>query len=168
MKKLFSFLLVTLLSLGLSAQTSNFNNNTAKLDASGNYTVTGTLAGTNLPAIPSATFLPTPVHITNVSASTARPLLYTRIGNMVIFPGRIDVDITTTLLATEVQLNLPIASDFTDAGDAAGTGSGGRSIQDGDFAIYADATTNRLLLYWTGQVSTANQFYWFTGMYQIK
>lgn len=70
-------------------------------------------------AAPSGTYTPTLTGITNVAASTAYAARWIRIGNIVFVTGALDIDPTATGLV-EIELTLPVASNFGTTVDLAG------------------------------------------------
>lgn len=71
----------------------------------------------------SGTYTPTLTNTTNVAASTAHTMFYTRVGDVVHVAGEVDVDPTTAGLLTTVEISLPIASALTHADQLGGTGA---------------------------------------------
>jgi hypothetical protein len=69
----------------------------------------------------TGTYTPTLTNTTNVAGSTSGVFQYMRLGNIVAGSGSIAVDPTTTGLATEIGISLPVASNFASAADLAGT-----------------------------------------------
>jgi hypothetical protein len=64
--------------------------------------------------IASGTYTPTLTNTTNVSASTANTLFYTRVGSVVTISGSVSVTpAAASDTSTVLRMNLPIASDFT-------------------------------------------------------
>ena len=116
---------------------------------------------------PSGTYTPTLTNVANVGASTAYSCQYHRVGDIVHVSGKVDVDPTTTLVLTQLGISLPIASNFANANECAGTAvapaiSGGT----GCAAILGDATNNRAELQMT-PVDVANQSFYFTFTYRV-
>ena len=116
---------------------------------------------------PSGTYTPTLTNVANVGASTAYSCQYHRVGDIVHVSGKVDVDPTTTLVLTQLGISLPIASNFANANECAGTAvapaiSGGT----GCAAILGEATNNRAELQMT-PVDVANQSFYFTFTYRV-
>ena len=88
-----------------------------------------------------------------------------RVGNVVTVSGQIDIDLTTTLLASEVGMSLPIASALTTAYQLCGTANA--VAFQANWGIQADATNDRAQLKSTGIVDTGNDTYTFTFTYEV-
>ena len=132
--------------------------------AGGNITATGNFTAGN---VTSGTYTPTLTNVTNVAASTPVQLQYSRVGNYVQISGRVSIDLTTTLLASQMDMSLPIASDFTTGLEAGGVATG-FADQTSNWQISCDVTNNRLVFYSTGVANTANSVYHFTCGYYIQ
>lgn len=131
-------------------------------DGSGNVTAT-TLTG----GLASGTYTPTLTNTTNVAASTAYVTGYSRVGNTVTVYGKIDIDATLAASsATELGVELPIASNFTGEEDCGGTGASD-AIASLVVRIKADATNDRASFVMKS-LSLSNDSYNFTFSYQIK
>lgn len=117
-------------------------------------------------ATTSGTYTPTLSNTTNVTSSTAVISQYSRVGNIVTFTG--SLQITTTLaVATEIDISLPIASNFAAATDANGIGQATSAIATNAY-IDADATNDRLRLKFIGlSVGGAGTIY-FSGSYVVN
>jgi len=125
----------------------------------------GAVTGTTTQYIASGTYTPTLTNVTNVAASTARLCTWTRVGNSVEVRGQIDIDLTTTLLASEIGVSLPIASAFTTAYQCGG--SAAAVAFQANWAIQADATNDRAKFSATGISSVTNDTYTFNFGYEI-
>lgn len=66
-------------------------------------------------------YTPTLTNATNVTATRAHECQYTRVGDVVIVSGRVDVQATTAGAQTHVGISLPIPSAFTAAAQCGGT-----------------------------------------------
>jgi hypothetical protein len=136
----------------------------------GSITVTngsGTIDISTTKTITDGTYTPTPVNTTNVSASTAYVTGYYRVGNMVTVFGKIDIDATLAAsTATELQIDLPVASNMTGEQDLAGN-----AISDAVASLTArvkgDATTDRASFVFKA-LSLNNDSYSFEFSYQVK
>jgi len=92
----------------------------------------------------SGTYTPTLTGVNNVSSSTARLATYMRVGNTVTVAGQIDVTPTANNAQTTIGISLPIASAFTTAYQAGGSGHTVANTTAGHVAsIQADATNDR-------------------------
>ncbi len=93
------------------------------------------------------TYTPTLTGVTNVASSTARQATYMRVGNTVTVAGQIDVNPTSNNAQTTIGISLPVASNFTTAYQAGGTGHTIANTTAGHGAsIQADATNDRVEL----------------------
>lgn len=103
---------------------------------------------TDIPTATSSTYTATLTGVTNVTTSTPHIAQYTRVGDIVTVFGSLDVT-TTLAVATEVDISLPIASNFAAATDANGTGTASSAIATNAY-IDADATNDRVRLKFIG------------------
>lgn len=126
----------------------------------------GAVTGTTNQYVASGTYTATLTNTTNVAASTAYLAQWMRVGNVVTVSGKVDIDITTTLLASDMGMSLPIASAFTNERDCGGTAISD-SEQTANIRIKADATNDRAQFVWTGQVGTGNLSYSFHFTYLV-
>jgi hypothetical protein len=113
----------------------------------GNHTWSGTQTFSANPAgkILSGTYTPTLSNSSNVSASTARSCHYTRVGDVVMVTGA--VDITPTVASntqTDLYISLPIFSQLTDSYQLGGAGaeSSFTRTNNSAMAIIGDAGPN--------------------------
>lgn len=126
------------------------------------------VTGTTNQYIASGTYTPTITNTTNVAASTPRQCQYMRVGNVVTVSGVIDVDITTTLLESEVQLTLPIASDITLLQNIGGSGSIDDATRSVSVRLLGDTTTDRVRFSWSNQASIGSELCAFSFTYLIQ
>lgn len=125
------------------------------------------VTGTTNQYIASGTYTPTLTNVTNVAASTASLCQWIRVGNVVTVSGEVQIDITTTLLASELGMSLPIASALTATTQMGGQANAFDIEQSAGIKIRADATNDRAQFVWINQVTAANQTYSFTFTYLI-
>ena len=113
------------------------------------------------------TYTPTLTGVTNVSSSTPRLATYMRVGNTVTVAGQIDVTPTANNTQTTIGISLPIASAFTTAYQAGGSGHTIANTAAGHGAsIQADATNDRVEMdYYETHGATDTISYTFT--YQV-
>lgn len=121
-------------------------------------------SGTPTGVIASETITPTLTNGTNVAASTAGPMYYQRIGNIVTGSGTVQIDPTAATTNTELGISLPIASDFAAISDACGT-AGSAGVTFG--VVLADVTNNRLILNFSTTADVANRVWYYTFSYKI-
>ena len=110
----------------------------------------------------SGTYTPTLFNTTNIAASTASILQYSRVGNYVQIAGRVTID-PTAIGAIVLGMSIPVASALTSVTQAGGTFSG---VTTEVGYITADATNDRLTFNYTATSITNNTFY-FTAGYQV-
>jgi len=125
----------------------------------------GAVTGTTNQYIASGSYTPTLTNVTNVAASTARLCTWSRLGNSVTVSGQLNIDLTTTLLASEVGMSLPIPSALTTAFQLGGTANSTSSQS--IWAIQADATNDRAQFKATGIVPVTNDTYTFIFKYEV-
>jgi len=133
----------------------------AKSKFPGGIEVSEATAGDVLPI----SYTPTLTAVTNVAASTPFTCQGFRVGNVVNFSGRVDID-PTAAGAVELGMSLPIASDFTVTFQAAGTFSGNSITQQDHGVILADAINNRLSFRFIA-TNVGNIGYYFNVTYRI-
>lgn len=114
--------------------------------------------------IDSGTYTPSLTNGTNVAASTAYPCQWMRVGNTVTVSGKVAID-ATAAAAMELGISLPIASNFGNDYECAGTGV---AVVAGEDAAYikADAANNRASLNQT-KADTSNHDHYFTFTYSV-
>lgn len=113
-----------------------------------------------------STYTPTLTNTTNVSASVASVCSYTRDGNVIHVAGMVQIDATLAATVTELELSLPVASNFTDefqlAGTTVATYNGGNEAGN----VRGHITNDRALLRFYS-TSTDNQAWYFTFTYRV-
>lgn len=113
---------------------------------------------------------PTATAVTNVAAITSFSSHYSRVGNIVNFGGRVNIDPTATGFC-EARLSLPVASNLTSLTDAVGAlnmiGVTGTTSTVDTGGIEGDTTNDELLLKWIC-TDTANRSFYFAGSYEVK
>ena len=109
---------------------------------------------------------PTLTNGTNVAASTPHAnSFFIRVGNIIHVGLSVEIDCTAAG-AFDLQISLPVASDFAATDDASGVAHsvvGGGSV---DAVVYADTTNNTLILSGV-TVSTTNNLWMIEADYQI-
>ena len=115
----------------------------------------------------SGTYTPTLTNVTNINASTAYPVQWMRVGNVVNLSGKARFN-ATAAGAAELGISLPPAatSNFANNYEAAGTASSD-NVLDGPMWIEADVTNDRLSLKST-QNGTTNHDHFFHATYQVN
>lgn len=119
----------------------------------------------NLNTIDSGTYTPTLTNTTNIASSTAAACQYTQIYGTVTVSGTVTV--TPTIVgACNLKMTMPVASNFTFSGQAAGVMAGTTPGQNRTGAILADVTGQQFEFIFT-PVSATSTTYAFTVTYQI-
>lgn len=133
---------------------------------SGNPTVDlGSVAAADLADVAGGTYTPTLFNVANLDASTAYSCQYMRVGIVVTVSGRVDIDPTLAATSTQLGISLPIASNFANANECAGTAFASGIAGQGA-AILADTANDRAQLrYVSGDVT--NQAMYFQFSYRI-
>lgn len=112
-------------------------------------------------------YTPTLTNTTNVAASTAYVTNYIRVGSYCHVEFTVDIDPTLAApTSTEIQMSLPIASDFTLSTDASGT-FGFAAVAGQGGAVNADVTTNKIRLIYIAS-NAANATAGGSFMYRIR
>jgi hypothetical protein len=115
----------------------------------------------------ASTYSPTLTNGANVAASTTNTWFYSRIGDIVSATGRISVDPTAAAgTSTNVDISIPVASNFTVTTDLAGT-CGSEAVTDESSIIYSDSTSDRAELIFSAQ-DTANHILMCSFKYIVK
>ena len=119
----------------------------------------------NLNTIDSGTYTPTLTNTTNIASSTAAVCQYTQIYSTVTVSGQVTITATATG-ACVLKMTMPVASNFTSVGQAAGvlatTTSGGTA----QGAILADIANDQFEFRFNA-TNTTSTVYSFTVTYQI-
>jgi hypothetical protein len=118
----------------------------------------------DLPTLASGTYTPTPTNATNISASTAHSAQYLRVGSVVTVSGKVDIDATAAGSAV-LRLSLPIASNFANTNECAGTASA-NGVAGQCAGIIANPTTDEAQLQFIAVDLASNSMY-YTYTYRI-
>jgi hypothetical protein len=126
----------------------------------------GTLVGITSPV--GSTYTPTLTAVTNVDATTAYVCQYMRVGTTVTVSGHLSADPTTNGSGAQVGISLPIASNFAEIYQCAGSAHGFDGSDTGrSGGITADITNNRAQLDWIEVNGGFNNLWTFTFTYTI-
>lgn len=116
--------------------------------------------------IDSDVYTPTLTNGVNVAASTAYQAQWMRIGNVVTVSGKVSIDPTAAAAtATELGMSLPVASNFANEYECAGTAAS-EVTATVPVRILADTVNNRASFQFASG-TTANDSYSFTFTYTI-
>jgi len=111
----------------------------------------------------SGTYTPTLTNTTNITASTAYQCQFMRVGNIVTVSGK--ADITATLgLATQLDISLPIPSNFGAQEDCAGTASA--SAVNEQASMRGSVANDRAEVNYIA-ISLVSQPWYFTFTYEV-
>jgi hypothetical protein len=125
------------------------------------------VTGTTTQYICSGTYTPAITKITNIAGTPGVYVCqYMRVGNVVTVSGGCDIQLTTTLLASQFLMTLPIASNFTTIKQGNGFCIGG-TAQTQVWSGSSDIANDQISFISTGVVGTANNFYSFHFTYLI-
>jgi hypothetical protein len=114
----------------------------------------------------SGTYTPTLTNTLNLDASTPQVCQYIRTDNTVTVSGGASIDPTAAgPTAILLGISLPFASNFASSIQAGGTGTS-TATENETFAIYADATNDRVVLDGSAR-SAANHTVWFLFTYTV-
>src|SRR5437870_907163 len=116
------------------------------------------------PTVLSGTYTPTLTMTANLAATTAYACQYMRVGSVVTVTGRVTLDPTNNGQMTNVEISLPITSNFTLSEQCAGTSGCPDVAQNG--AILGDTTNHRASMQYIAGTSAVKDHY-FTFSYQI-
>lgn len=115
--------------------------------------------------IASGTYTPTLTAVANVSAETAYPAQWLRVGTTVTVSGKCDVTATAgASTQTQLGISLPVSSVFASNGECGGSASAADIVLEGP--IYADST-----YYWAQleflAVDTSSHTMWYQFTYKV-
>jgi hypothetical protein len=112
----------------------------------------------------NGTYTPTLFNTSNLDGSSASICSFIRVGGVVYVAGRADIDPTSIGSSTQLGIELPIASNFSDNTQCAGAGAS-PSIAE-SVAIIGDQTNNRALMQFIAQYDNFHSIY-FSFAYQV-
>lgn len=110
-------------------------------------------------------YTPTLTNVTNINSSTAYACQYMVVGNVCTVSGKVRFNCTSAA-AAQIDLSLPIASNFAAEEELAGVASS-EDVADGPMYIKADTTNDRAAMYSTTDGTSAHNHF-FTFTYLIK
>lgn len=119
----------------------------------------------DVPVNASGVFPLVPVIVSNLDTVTGFQCQYLRLGNTITVSGKIEVNPTLTATVTQVDLNLPVASNFGAEEDCGGVAFA-RSVAGQGAEIYAEITGNKARMQWTS-TDVTNQPMSFTFTYRV-
>lgn len=129
----------------------------------------GGVTGTTNQYFASGTYTPTLTNVSNVAASTAFPCQWLRVGNVVTVSGIVQIDPTSASTLVALGVSLPIASNFTNIEDCAGTttrDSTGNNPKIPGF-VSADVTNDRAQFNYVPDTDATNLTVYFHFTYEV-
>ena len=127
------------------------------------------VGGTPLANISTGTYTPTLTNGTNVAASANPFGRWVRIGNIVVVTGYLEADPTAGAdTVTQIDISIPVASNFTTANDLRGIMSPGAAAQWSGFCR-ANAANDRAECFYAATTASIGNTGWdFSLTYEIK
>lgn len=120
---------------------------------------------TSIPVTASGPYSPTKTNVSNVASSAVTTCNYMRVGSVVTVSGMITIQATTANTVTQIDLTLPIISNFSAAENCAGV-IASTSLAGQCGGIYAETSGDKARIQVVPTV-TASQTYTFHFTYQI-
>lgn len=117
----------------------------------------------------AGTYTPTITNGTNVTSTTPAVCMYYRIGSLVTVSGQFTLDsVSSSLVASDLTMTLPIASDLTATTDLSGTAVQitTPTLLYAPMCIFADTSGNKALFSWNSNDGASN-LVTFTFTYRI-
>lgn len=148
---------------GTGDVTVNINIKGLTLDSSPDYTAdffatydasASTHKKVNLPVLAHGTYTPTITGTSNVDSTTSYAWQYLRVGSVVTASGRVNIDATTATSITTFRISLPVASNFANDNELAGSGHERNSSTQSGVSISADITNNEATCTYRATAST--------------
>lgn len=127
---------------GTSSATRFVMTNDGRLYGTALHNNAGAVTGTANQYIASGTYTPTLTSVLNVTSTTARVCQWLRVGNVVTVSGSANVTFTASS-AGQIDISLPIASNFTTVGQCSGVGSQDQTSGNFTGVITCDTTNDR-------------------------
>ena len=119
----------------------------------------------NLNTIVSDVYTPTLTNTTNITSSTPAICQYFQVYNVLTVSGQVTIQ-ATAIGACNLKMTLPVASNFTSSGQAAGTFATTTAGGTAQGAILADITNDQLEFRFNA-TNTTSTVYSFTATYQL-
>lgn len=121
-----------------------------------------------LDSVLSGGFLPTYTPIANVSSITPLEISFARIGDYVVFSGLLRATATAAgSTITSVNINIPVASNFTALEDAGGCGTRRNSTANDTISVLALPGTQTIRLQWASAITVSGDWH-FSGGYRVR
>lgn len=117
-------------------------------------------------ALLSGTYTPTLTNEANLNSSTAYICQYVRVGDVVTVSGKVDVDITSATILTQLGISLPIASDLANSQECSGVASVPGGVSPNSAAILGNTANNRARMEWNPSTAYVSAMY-FQFMYLV-
>jgi hypothetical protein len=113
--------------------------------------------------IASGTYTPSALLGASMTSCTPSVCQWMRVGNVVTVSGKASVDMAAGVNSL-FRLSLPVASNFADDGQAAGTASG-QTLASSEGRVYADTVDDRLAV--NANFSLGVSTIWFHATYLV-
>lgn len=117
-----------------------------------------------LPTLDSGTYTPSAILGGSMTSCTPGVCQWMRVGDVVTVSGKAVVEMSAGVGST-FRLSLPVASNFTDDGQAAGTASGQPLSSSLEGRVYAETSEDRLAVSASFPLGTSS--IWFHATYLI-
>lgn len=112
------------------------------------------------PDFGSGTFNPSLSGLVNIASIAFYAAQYIRVGNVVTVSGKVIIDPISTLTLTQIESTLPIASDFANEFELAGSGASTTSSPCEPIAIKANTSTNKAQINYFPVSTGSNDFFY--------
>ena len=134
-------------SYQIGTGTTPGSNTQLTLDKDGNLTIGAVNTGNGAVELAAGQWTPTTNNIANLDSSSATEGQYLRVGATVTGSVQLTVDPTLASTSTQLELDLPVSSNFGATSDAAGSCSGSDLVSE-VAGIRADTASNELEVLW--------------------
>lgn len=135
--------------------------------ARANHTGTQTMSTiSDLPTLASGTYTPSLTDTTNVASSTSYVAQYMRVGSVVTVSGLVDINPTAASTNTVLDLSLPIASNFANSQECAGTAAA-QGVFGYSVSVLANTTGNTARMQFISDAGAAEEAFYYTYTYRI-
>lgn len=125
-----------------------------------------TFNGSPAGLIISGEYSPTASSTVNIDSAVFEDVKYVRVGSYVWVTGSVGINPTSATTLTTLEFDVPISSDFTQGDDVTGVAV----CQSGNIvsAMFANTTTNKVLMSYVNGTSTSNLLWCFSLAYRVR
>lgn len=127
----------------------------------------GAVTGTANQYIASGTYTPTLTSVLNVTSTSARVCNWLRVGNIVHVSGQCEIDPTTGLSQTQVDISLPIASALSATAQLSGAGAATNNSPGAFGNILGNSGSDRASLFFWAPSSPPNDLWSWAFSYEV-